>query len=579
MQKATILPAARRFQLPGGLIPRLHKPSFLTVFGAAVAGLMLLPLAYLLLRAVGAGQDGLDYLLRERTAQIMWNSLVLVVTVTAAAGLIGVPFAWLTARTDLPYRRVWLVLGLLTMVIPSYLGAVTYVAMFGPKGMLQGWLEALIGLERLPDIRGWFGAWLSITLITFPFVTLPVRAALLNADPALEEAARSLGLSRWQVFRRVMLPQLRPALAAGLLVTALYTLSDFGAVAVMRYNAFTRAIFLQYTSSFNRENAAVLALVLVAITLILIYMEQRAQAQRRNYRIGTGARRQLRTVRLGRWRWPALLFCGALVTLGVLVPVAVLVAWLTGRVMISTIEVDMAQLTLNTVGVSALAAVVVALVALPLALMAVRSNARWGRWLVGLSYTGNVLPGIVIALALVFFAANYLPAWYQTVPLLVLGYAVRFLPLSISATRGALTQINPRLEEAARGLGLRPWQVTARVTVPLARAGIAAGAALVFLSAMKELPTTLVLAPIGLNTLATRIWTVYQEATLVLVGGPGLLLMALSALGLWIILRREQQQAPLTIRLPRLPLIQPIVHRSQRVKTWCLAVLLHFLNL
>jgi len=221
--------------------------------------------------------------------------------------------------------------------------------------------------------------------------------------------------------------------------------------------------------------------------------------------------------------------------------VGVLVYWLVSRVRNPNLPADMLELTTNTVAISGSAALVVAVVAIPLALLAVRYPSRWSRWLVNLSYTGNALPGIVVGLALVFFAANYLPVWYQTMPLLIFGYATRFLPFSLGATRSALTQINPRLEEAARSLGLRPWQVTMRVTIPLARAGILAGAALVFLSAMKELPTTLMLAPIGLRTLATRIWSVHTEAMLSLIGEPGLLLMAASALGLAVILWRDHQ--------------------------------------
>lgn len=569
MQKATPFYTTATQRITAQLsFPHLRLPSLVQLFSLVVVLAVLLPLAYLILRAVGGGADSLDYLLRERTLNIFSNSLLLVVTVTVGAALIGVPFAWLTARTDLPLRRVWLVLGLLTMVIPSYLGAITYVAAFGPKGMLQGALETLIGLERLPDIRGLFGAWLSITLMTYPFIVLPVRAALLNSDPALEEAGRSLGLSRWAIFRRVTLPQLKPALAGGMLLTALYALSDFGAVAVMRYNAFTRAIYLQYTSSFSRERAAVLALVLIVFTLVLIYMERRVSASSHNYRVGTGTRRQLKPVRLGRWRVPALIFCGLLVTVGVLVPVVVLLSWLTGRVMLNPVPVDMGELTSNTLLVSGLAAVVVAVIAVPLAALANSSKSNANRWLVNLAYTGNVLPGIVIALALVFFAANYLPAWYQTVPLLVLGYATRFLPLSISATRSALTQINPRLEEAARCLGLKPWQVALKITVPLARAGILAGAALVFLSAMKELPTTLILSPIGMRTFATRIWSVHSEAMLVLIGEPGLLLMAVSALGLGLILWREKQGHTLLLFPTR-----SAKHVARRMKVRTMAVM------
>ena len=368
---------------------------------------------------------------------------------------------------------------------------------------------------------------------------------MLGSDPALEEAAQGLGLGRWQVFRRVTLPQLRQALAGGSLLVALYTLSDFGAVAVMRYNAFTRAIYLQYTSSFNRERAAILALMLILLTLLLLLLERRASGRANAARLGAGAQRIAVPQRLGRWRLPALLFCGTLVGLGVLLPVGVLGSWLTGRVSLAATPPDMGALTLTTASISALAALAAALLALPLALLLSRRHSRLSHWLVALTSSGNVLPGIVIALALVFFAARYLPAWYQTLPLLLLGYVTRFLPLAISASRGALLQISPRLEEAARGLGQRPWQVVLRIHVPLARAGILAGAALVFLSVMKELPTTLVLAPIGTRTFATHIWSAYSEAMLSLIGGPGLLLLTVSALGLIAILLRERQPAPL----------------------------------
>jgi iron(III) transport system permease protein len=201
----------------------------------------------------------------------------------------------------------------------------------------------------------------------------------------------------------------------------------------------------------------------------------------------------------------------------------------------------MPQLVMNTSGVSAVTAVVVAIVAMPLALLVVRSKSRLDNTLVGLAYTGNVLPGIVIALALVYFAANYATPIYQTIPLLILGYATRFLPFSIGSTRSALTQINPKLEEVAHSLGLSRWQVIWRVTVPLAKTGILAGAALVFLNVMKELPTTLILHPIGFETFSTRIWTFYEEAFLPQIGLPGFLLMGVSALGLILVLWRDKQ--------------------------------------
>ncbi len=512
-------------------------PSLLQTITILIVVLVSLPLVYLVVRALGAGQEGLEYLLNIRTLNVVVNSLLLTVAVVAAAALIGIPFAWLTTRTNLPLRRFWLVGGLLTLVIPSYIGAMMYIAAFGPRGLLQSLLEPL-GITEIPSIYGFWGAFLAITLFTYPYVVLPVRAALLNMDPALEESARSLGLSRWKVFFRITLPQLRPALASGMLLTALYTLSDFGAVSLMKYDAFTRVIYMQYTSSFDRHRAAILSLVLVAVTVGLIVLERRAASKHRNYRIGVGCQRQIAPTPLGKWRVPALIFCGTLVLVGVVTPVVVLGFWFINGA--GEKSVELLQPALNTISAGGVTALVVGLVALPPALLSTRTGSRFNRWLVQFAYLGNVLPGLVVALALVFFAANYLPALYQTFPMLILGYSTRFLPLSIGTTSSALTQINPRFEEIGRSMGLRPWQVMLRITAPLARGGILAGMALVFLSAMKELPTTLLLSPTGFETLPTEIWTAHAQVQMSRLGGPSMLLIAVSALSLFIMLRQEK---------------------------------------
>ena len=506
----------------------------------AVVAVVMVPIVYLFIGAFSAGQEGVDYVIRTRTLRIIGNSVGLMAAATFCATAIAIPFAWLTSRSDLPWRRTWLVLGLAAMVIPSYLTAVTYTEAFGPKGILQSLLEPL-GVDRLPGIKGFAGATLTLTFVTFPYIVLPVRAALLHCDRSLEEAGQSLGLSRWGVFRQIILPQLRPALSAGMLMTALYCLSDFGAVAVMHFNAFTRAIFIQ-TESYRMDKASVLALLLVGMTLILLLLHSRMQLRGKHYRVGTGASRHLEALPLGKWRGPALLFCAAVVFVGVAIPLLVLFQWLVGHRLTDPVQTPLSLLIRNTVGVSAASAMAVTLAAFPLALLAARGASRFNRWLVNLAYAGNVLPGIVIALALVMFATQNLLSFYQTLPLLCVGYAIRYLPFSIGATESAFAQINPRFEEAARSLGLSPWSALTRITVPLARGGILAGLALVFLNVMKELPTTLILRPIGFRTFATRIWSAYDEAFLSSIALPGLVLICVSAFALAIILRRENAE-------------------------------------
>ncbi|MCK6579228.1 MAG: iron ABC transporter permease [Anaerolineae bacterium] len=522
---------------------RSRTMSILTLIAALTVAVTLLPIAYLAVRALGSGSEGLAYALSPRTLAVVGNSIALAAAVAISAALVGVPFAWLTTRTTLPLRRFWLVAGSLPMVIPSYIGAMIFIAAFGPRGLAAD-LLAPLGVEKLPPIYGFVGAWLSITLFTYPFVALPVRAALLNTDPAQEEAARSLGLRRRAVFWQVTLPQLRPALAAGMLLSALYALSDFGAVALMRFDAFTRVIYTQYTSSFDRERAAVLALMLVAVTVAILVLERRVSRRGGgNYRAGTGCARRSVPIRLGVWAIPALLFCVLLVGVGVALPVGLLGSWLLRGAAVGAELSPVVTPTLNSLSASLLSALASALLAIPPAYLALRSRSRFRQWLGSAAYLGNALPGLVVALAFVFFASNFLPSLYQTMPILILGYCTRFLPLSIGATRSALTQINPRLEDAGRGLGLRRWQVILRITAPLARAGITSGAALVFLSAMKELPTTLLLAPTGFETLPADIWTATSEARFAQIAAPALFLVVVAALSLMVMLWQERQTA------------------------------------
>ena len=332
MEHSGLIPTQlRRYRDRGA--PDLHlqfgNRQLAQLLSLCLVAIVMIPLAFIIIRAIGAGQEGLEYMLQARNLRIMGNSIALVVAVTFLASSIGIPYAWLTSRSDLPGQRIWLVLGLLAMVIPSYLTAVTFTDAFGPKGALQQLLEPF-GVDRLPNIKGFAGACLTLTFVTFPYVLLPLRAAFLHSDRSLEEAGHSLGLNRWQVFAKITLPQLQPALTAGMLMVALYCLADFGAVAVMRFNAFTRAIFLQ-TESYRMDKASVLALALVTLTVLLLVLRSRVQHRGRHYRIGAGANRQLQTVRLGKWRFPALLFCGIVVFVGVGIPLLVLLDWLTGR--------------------------------------------------------------------------------------------------------------------------------------------------------------------------------------------------------------------------------------------------------
>jgi iron(III) transport system permease protein len=508
---------------------RSPASALLTLAAVTVAALAALPLLYLLVRGLGGGADAWEVATRGRTVALVGRTVLLVGVVTAAATAIGVALAWLVVRSDLPARRVFGVLAALPLVIPSYVIALALIAAVGPGGLItEAW-----GLGGATWLFGFEGAALALVLATYPYVFLLTAAALRRMDPALEEAARSLGRSRAAAFRQVTLPALKPAIGAGAVLVALYAISDFGVVSLMRYDALTRAIFRSYRSLFDREPAAVLGLVLVVLTAVVLLLEGRTRDRGRVRRSGAGADRPAPVVALGRWRWPAFAAASAVTALALLLPVGVLLWW-AQRLDGGELDAgEVAGAAGNSLLVAALAAAAAVLAALPIATLAVRRPARWVGALERIAYASNALPGIVIALSLVFFATRGIEPLYQTLALLVFAYVVRFLPQAMAGTHAALQRVDPKVEQAARGLGAGPWRTFARVTAPLVAPGLLAGATLVFLSTMKELPATLILRPIGFDTLATDIWSAtavssYSEASI-----PALLLIALSAPVVW----------------------------------------------
>jgi iron(III) transport system permease protein len=518
-------PRLRRWRRAAGLpSPALVIPA------VAVAAVMLLPLIYLVMRASESDAGILDFVLRERTARVMRNSALLAAAVVAAGTLIALPLAWITTRTDIPFRRFWGVVAGLPLVVPSYVGALVVVAAFGPRGLVQGWLEGPFGVERLPSLYGFTGAWIVLTLFTYPYIYMSVRAALQGLDPALEDASLCLGHGRWRTFFSCILPQLRPAVAAGGLLAALYTISDFGVVTLLRYDVFTRAIYVQYRSSFDRSAAAALGVLLVLFAVVLVIAEARVRGRARYHSLGSGSRRAARVVRLGWWKVPALLFSGLVATLSLGIPLFVLLYWIAKGVSGGEGIGRLPALIGNSLLAGGLAAVVTTLAALPIAVLAVRYRGPLPQLAAEMSYLGYALPSIVIALAFVYFGANHLPWIYQTLALLVIAYAVRFLPQAVGAQRLSLLQINPRLEEASRSLGSSVAGTLARITFPLARPGVLTGAALVMLTAMKDLPITLILSPNGFGTLATELWQYTSTGSYGRAAAPALALVLLSAI-------------------------------------------------
>lgn len=492
---------------------RSSRPPLTLVAAAAVGALAaLLPIWYLLDRSFERGLDEVvDELWQRRTLDLVARSLLLTTVVTGASVVIGVAAAWLVVRSDLPLRRVMRVAFALPLAVPSYLAAFAWVS----------WR---------PGLAGFTGAALVLTLVSFPYVYLPVVAALTHLDPAHDDVARSLGRTRAQVLFGLTLRQVRPSITAGALLVALYVLSDFGAVAAMRYEVFTWVIYGAYRAGFNPSRAAILASVLVLIALALVVAESAARGKANAARIGSGSARRAAPVPLGRLTPFVAIIGGTVLATALVFPLWRIGVWLVSY---ASTDVDLgavASALASTVWLALLAGLVTIVVALPVGVLAARHPGRTSTVIERSTYVAHALPGIVVAISLVYVGVRLLRPIYLQTPLLVLGYLVLFLPLAVAAVRSSVEQSSVRLDEVARSLGATPRTVLRRVTVPLALPGIAAGAAMVVLATMKELPVTLILRPTGTETLATELWTSTAVSDYANAGPYALALVAFAAL-------------------------------------------------
>ncbi|MEX2660223.1 MAG: iron ABC transporter permease [Acidimicrobiales bacterium] len=538
---APIAPTPRRRRRAG------RPPAALVVVSLAVGALFAAPLAYLVYRNAVLGADLPRLLTSRATLDPLGRTLVLATSVTAAAAVLGTALAWLVTRADLPGSRVWRLLTPLPLVIPSFVGAAALVAGFAPGGLLDA-LVVRLGVERLPRVEGFLAAFVVLTLLSYPFVLLPVASRLASLPPSLEESARLLGRRPRNIFRTVVLPQATGSTWAGALLVFLYVLSDFGAVSIVRYDTLTRSIYAGRL--FNQPQSIALSLIL-GVLAVAVVVAERIFSRRRRVITGAAARPALR-VPLGSWKGPALALVGGTVGLGLVAPVAVLGFWAVRGLVnaegaVSAVAADPGRLVepaLNTSVVGVVTAVVAVAVVLPVAMLTARHRQRLADLSNAMVVGGFALPGLVIALALAFWVRKVPGALvlYQSFPLLVTAYVVHFGAQGLRAADVALASVPRHLEEAAQVLGAGRWRRLATVELPLMRPGLLAGAGLVLLSTMKELPATLLLAPIGFETLATRIWQANAEGFLAETGLTSLVLLALSGGLTWaLVIRRADR--------------------------------------
>ncbi|KAA1428391.1 ABC transporter permease [Nocardioides antri] len=497
----------------------------LLVVGVGVAALTLVPLGYVLWTTAELGADeARDFLWRPRIGELLWNTVRLLVAGVAASAVLGVVGAWVVERTDVPGRGWWHGLLCAPLAVPAFVNG-------------YGWVSTTHAVQSFP------GAVMVVTLSYYPLVYLPTVAALRRLDPAVEEVATSLGRGGWSVFARVTLPAVSPAVLGGALLVGLHLLAEYGALQLLNYPTLTTAILQQYATVFNGPEATLLALVLVSFCLLLLGLELLLRGHRRRSRVGSGSSGDPVRIRLGRMRLPVLAGLTGLALWALGVPLAALVRWLLRG---TSAAVDLGELSgavVTTLGLAVSGGVTATALAVPVVWLAVRNRGLVTTAVERSVYTASAMPGIVIALALVTVSIRLVPSLYQTVVVLLVGYTILFLPRAVVSVRSTFELVPPGLEEVARNLGCTGPGVARRVTLPLVLPGLTAATALVSLAVATELTATLLLAPLGTDTLATRFWSDASSIAYGAAAPYGLALIVLSIPSTWLLGRLSIRSA------------------------------------
>ena len=468
---------------------------------------------------------------------LLFNTLFLFIAVILSSLFLGLSISVLIVRYEIPAPKLLFSLTILPLVIPSYIGALTYVSAFSPRGLFVD-IFSNFGIDEISGIEGFIGSWVVLTLFTYPYVQLICSSALRNLDSTVEDAARSLGIKKIKMYSRVVLPRLKKPIIYSSLLVGLYVISDFGAVSLMKYGTLTKAIYSYYTININGDPVIFYSTILIFVALIISFA-QRGSDLSRSAKV-SGTPREVVKVNLSqRNKLLVLTFFALIIFFSLILPIGVLSYWLVrGLSQGNTVN----SALLGMVG-SLTAAIVTSIfamiIATPIVVMISQYRSKFGDFFEKVTLTLYGLPHIAVGISMLFITIKIFPEIYQTFTTLIISYLIVFLPQAVGGGQASMEQVKLSYLEASSGLGFSKIDTFVKVTLPLIYKGLLAGAALVFLSTMKELPQTLLLRPTGFNTMAVDIWSNASEALFTQAAFSAFILLAISAIPTYILSTRN----------------------------------------
>ncbi|MFN7224747.1 MAG: ABC transporter permease [Paracoccaceae bacterium] len=543
---------------PSGLRP--PRLDLWTVGAFVIALVVVAPMLSVLWIAFHPTENIWPHLVATVLPRYLGNTLILMLGVAALTAMVGTGAAWLTTMYRFPGSR-WLDYVLLfPLAIPAYVGAYALVDFLQYAGPVQSGLRGLMGWETardywFPQVRSRGMAVVVLSAALYPYVYLLARAAFREQSGCSYEVARALGCGPWSLFSRVGLPLARPAIATGVALALMETVADYGTVQHFGVQTLTTGIFSTWLNGNNAGGAAQIAGVVLMLILLLVGMERISRRNARFHRVGRSARPVDPSDLPGPLGWLAFGLCMLPVSVGFILPVAVM-GWHALRRPEVWLAPGLAEAFVNTLITGGAAAVLTVGAAVFLVYGLRMVSQTVARWVLPVTTLGYAAPGAVLAVGILIPLAALdhrladailaVTGWDPgllltgTAAALVLAYSVRFFGVAQGAVDAAFGRISPSLPMAARSLGRTPGGTLRAVHLPLMRASVATALLVVFVDCVKELPATLLLRPFNYNTLATRVFELVSLERLEDAAPAALVVMAVGLLAVALLARSSR---------------------------------------
>jgi len=511
----------------------LNRLSYWSSLPLAVLVVFTAPILIVILSLFGGFSENWFHIFDYLIFDYVKSSLILVLGVASIVLAVGTVTAWIVTTYNFPGKRLFEWALILPLAIPPYILAYTFTGLFDPFGDANNLARSLLGMDSnfvlFPNVRNIYGAIIVFGFTLYPYVYLVSRSAFINLSRSMQESARLLGLSQFQVFYKLSLPLIRPAVIGGLMLVVMETLSDFGAVDHFAIQTFTTGIFRTWYGLYDLQTAMQLASLLLLVIVIFYIFERNNRGNELYSSSNSTFSPNIEQNLYGINALLAFSLCFIPIFIGFLLPIIELSIW-AYEVNLKFFNANFINTFTNTIGLS----LVTGLVCAALALL-INFSERYKPLFVinrlsSLLSVGYAVPGLILAVGIVQLFVYLDTTVFSSLDVLltgslfglILAYVIKTYALANSSIESGYERISNSLDDSSKILGTVGWSLLRKIHMPLLKTSILTSILLVMSDVIKELPATLILRPFNFETLAVSAYVYASEERMIQAAAPAI---------------------------------------------------------